>query len=62
MCPAVAHQCHGSVLLFYEMHETLNIMTHFSTFTSLSINDLTLLLRHNGTATCCTCANKLYLR
>lgn len=37
MCPAVANQCHGSALLLYEMHPSLNIMKHFSTFTSLSI-------------------------
>lgn len=29
MCPAVANQCHHSVLLLYEMHQTLNIMKHF---------------------------------
>lgn len=44
MCPAVANQCHGSALLLYEMHQTLNIMKHFSTFTSLSIKGLTFVM------------------
>lgn len=43
MCLAVANQCHGSALL-YKMHQTLNIMKHFSTFTSLSINGLILVM------------------
>lgn len=44
MCPAVANQCHHSVLLLYEMQRTLNVMKTFSTFTSLSIKSLTFVI------------------
>lgn len=44
MCPAVANQCHGSVLPLYEMHQNLNIIKHFSTFTLLSIKGLTFIM------------------
>lgn len=44
MCPAVANQCHGSALLLYEMHRTLNVIKHFSRFTSLSIKGLTFIM------------------
>lgn len=48
MCPAVANRCHGSALLLCEMHQTLNIMKHFSTFTSLSIKGLTFVMTQWG--------------
>lgn len=44
MCPAVANQCHGSTILLCEMHQTINIMKHFSTVTSLSIKGLTFVM------------------
>lgn len=48
------NQCHGSALPLYEMHPSLNIMKHFSTFPSLSIKGSTFVTTqwdHNDTTT-----------
>lgn len=44
MCPAVTNQCHGFVVVLYEIQRTLNIMKHFSTFLPLSIKGLTFVM------------------